>query len=337
MIEVSHLTKKYGAHRAVNDLSFQVEDGQVYGLLGKNGAGKSTTMNIMTGYLAATQGTVTINGHDILKDAEEAKRCIGYLPEIPPLYDSMTVREYLVFVAELKQIKKEERQKQIEEIMELTGIKAYEGRLISNLSKGFKQRVGLAQAVLGYPPILILDEPMVGLDPKQMIEIRELIRDLSKKHTIILSSHILSEVSAVCDHILIIADGRLVACDTTENLETMMDNEESKLKLSLKGEREKVEDTLKAIDGVREMKVRSGEAPGLVTVELMVENGKEIREEVFFRLSASGLPIYGMELAKNSLEDVFLALTDDSQLEELSETEQKQVEQKEEEQDAGDL
>ena len=211
MIEVNNLVKRYGNHLAVDHLSFQVEPGKIYGFLGPNGAGKSTTMNIMTGYIAPTEGTVTINGYDIVKDPEEAKKCIGYLPEIPPLYQEMTVKEYLKFVAELKKIKGEKKEAQIQEVMDMTMITDMAERLIRNLSKGYKQRVGLAQAILGYPEVIILDEPTVGLDPKQIIEIRELIKKLSEKHTIILSSHILSEVQAVCDEIMIISKGKLVA------------------------------------------------------------------------------------------------------------------------------
>ena len=222
MIEVSHLTKKYGNHVAVDDLSFCVEEGQIYGFLGPNGAGKSTTMNMLTGYLGATSGEIKIDGHDIYKEPEEAKRNIGYLPELPPVYDTMTVKEYLAFVAELKKIDKKERRKQIGEVMELTKITSMQDRLIQNLPKGYKQRVGLAQAILGYPKIIILDEPTVGLDPKHIKEIRQLLKSLRKKHTEILSSHILPEVSAVCDHIMIIAHGRLAASDTPENLSRLM-------------------------------------------------------------------------------------------------------------------
>ena len=214
MIEVENLVKRYGNHLAVDHLTFQVESGKIYGFLGPNGAGKSTTMNMMTGYIAPTEGTVRINGFDIQKNAEEAKRCIGYLPEIPPLYQDMTVLEYLRFAAALKKIPKKEVEKQLVDIMEMTMTTDVSERLIKNLSKGYKQRVGLAQAILGYPEVIILDEPTVGLDPKQIIEIRELIRSLSEKHTVILSSHILSEVQAVCDEIMILSKGKLVACDT---------------------------------------------------------------------------------------------------------------------------
>ena len=215
MIQVEHLTKRYGGHTAVDDISFTVEDGCIYGLLGPNGAGKSTTMNIITGYLSATDGTVTINGHDIAEEPAAAKACIGYLPEQPPLYQDMTVREYLLFVAELKGTrKKADRIAAVENACARTGLQEMEGRLIRNLSKGYRQRVGIAGALLGTPKVIILDEPTVGLDPAQMIEIRSLIHDLGKTHTVILSSHILSEVQTVCDRVLIIAHGKLVAQGT---------------------------------------------------------------------------------------------------------------------------
>lgn len=222
MIEVKNLVKKYGNHLAVDHLDFTIEPGRIYGFLGPNGAGKSTTMNIMTGYLGATEGEVVIGGHDILKEPEEAKRCIGYLPEQPPLYMDMTVREYLEFAAELKKLPRSKRADQVTEVEKMVRIRDVEKRLIRNLSKGYRQRVGLAQAVLGYPEIIILDEPSVGLDPKQIIEIRQLIRSLAKRHTVILSSHILAEVRETCDYILIISKGRLVASDTPENLERIL-------------------------------------------------------------------------------------------------------------------
>lgn len=211
MIEVKNLVKKYGNHLAVDHLSFTVEKGQIYGFLGPNGAGKSTTMNIMTGYIGATEGEVIINGYDILKAPEKAKKSIGYLPELPPLYMDMTVREYLTFAAELKKIKKDKVKEAMEEVVALVQIEEVQDRLIKNLSKGYKQRVGLAQAILGFPEVIILDEPMVGLDPKQIVEIRELIRELAKEHTVILSSHILAEVQEICDHVLIISKGKVVA------------------------------------------------------------------------------------------------------------------------------
>ena len=227
MVEVTDLTTRYGDHTAVDHLSFKVEKGQIYGFLGPNGAGKSTTMNIITGYLAASEGTVTIDGHDVQQEPEEAKKRIGYLPELPPLYMDMTVEEYLRFAAELKKVPKAERNEQVKQVMDMTQIADMRGRLIKNLSKGYRQRVGLAQALLGSPEVLILDEPSVGLDPKQIIEIRELIRELAKEHTVILSSHILAEVREVCDHVMIISKGKLVASDTPDNLERLIEGEDT--------------------------------------------------------------------------------------------------------------
>lgn len=220
MIEIRHLTKKYGDHVAVDDLDLTVWPGRIYGFLGPNGAGKSTTMNIITGYIGATSGEVVIDGHNILTDPIEAKRCIGYLPELPPLYTDMTVAEYLEFVSDLKGIAKNDRKAAVDNAMEITKITDMSRRLIKNLSKGYKQRVGLAQALINMPKIIILDEPTVGLDPRQIIEMRELIRSLGKEHTVILSSHILTEVSEVCDHAFIISHGRLVASDSLENLQS---------------------------------------------------------------------------------------------------------------------
>ena len=234
MIEISHLVKKYGDHYAVKDLNVRIEEGQIYGFLGPNGAGKSTTMNMITGYLAPTAGTVKVDGFDIVKEPEKAKEHIGYLPEIPPLYSEMTVEEYLKFAAELKRIPRKERAAQIEKAIKTAQLEDVRKRLINNLSKGYKQRVGLAQAVLGDPETIILDEPTVGLDPRQMIEMRELIRSLKKDHTVILSSHILSEVSAVCDQILIISKGELVASDTPDGLQAKLKGA-GELELCVKG------------------------------------------------------------------------------------------------------
>ena len=218
MIEVSHLTKKYGGHLAVDDVSFTVEDGQIYGLLGPNGAGKSTIMNILTGYLSATSGQVTVAGHPLPEEADEAKACVGYLPEQPPLYPEMTVGEYLNFVAELKKVPRAQRKEQVLRAARRTGLEKVLPRLIRSLSKGYRQRVGIAQALLGSPKIIILDEPTVGLDPAQVIEIRKLIRELGKAHTVILSSHILSEVQAVCQQVLILSKGKLAASGTLQEL-----------------------------------------------------------------------------------------------------------------------
>lgn len=310
MIEVNHLTKKYGGHLALNDLSFTVEDGKVYGLLGPNGAGKSTCMNIMTGYIAATEGEVKIGGYDIVKDAEEAKKQIGYLPEIPPLYPDMKVREYLEFAAELKQVKKEKRKQEIEEVMEKTFISDMQNKLIKNLSKGYKQRVGLAQAMLGKPSVIILDEPTVGLDPKQILEIRDLIHDLKKDHTIILSSHILSEVSAVCDEIMIISKGKMVACDTAEGLSSRMQGEEE-LDARVKGNESDIRSLLSQIEGIHTFETDVEDT--LTHVHILVKKGADIREEFFYKMAENACPIFELKKTTKSLEDIFLELTSGEQ------------------------
>ena len=255
MIEVKHLCRKYGEHRAVDDLSFTIENGYVYGFLGPNGAGKSTTMNMVTGCLAATSGQILIDGYDIFEDAQEAKKRIGYLPEIPPLYQDMTVREFLNFVAKAKGVPKQALGEQLFSVVSLAGLEEVEERLIKNLSKGYKQRVGIAQALLGNPEIIILDEPTVGLDPKQIIEVRDLIRELGKDHTVILSSHILSEVRSVCDQILIISKGKLVANDTPENLEKLYAPKSfEEIFLELTGEEAEIAEEADALELLRRIK-----------------------------------------------------------------------------------
>lgn len=308
MIEVTNLTKKYGNNVAVDNLSFTVEKGQIYGFLGPNGAGKSTTMNIITGYLAATSGTVIINGKDIQKEPEEAKRCVGYLPELPPLYMDMTVEEYLKFVAELKKVPKSERASQISEVMEMTRITDKKERLIRNLSKGYRQRVGLAQALIGFPEVIILDEPTVGLDPKQIIEIRDLIKRLGKEHTIILSSHILSEVSAVCDHIMIISHGKLVASDSPEGLQKLMSGS-AELELLVKGEPEKVHSAIRAVPGVQSVDDVDSDEDGCRKYKVIPEGDVDLRESIFYACAENKLPIMGMSYNRKSLEDIFLELT----------------------------
>lgn len=256
MIEVKDLVKRYSKNTAVDHLNFHVQKGQIYGFLGPNGAGKSTTMNMMTGYLAPTEGQILINGYDVAEEPMEARKCIGYLPEIPPLYPDMTALEYLRFAAELKQLPKNERSTEIERVMDETRIKDMENRLIRHLSKGYKQRVGLAQALLGDPEVLILDEPMVGLDPKQIIEIRELIRGLGQKHTVILSSHILSEISSICDHVLIISNGKLVASDTPENLGSYMKHTDA-MELQVRGSKEACEQAIELLKQVKGLEVKT--------------------------------------------------------------------------------
>ncbi len=315
MIEVKNLVKKYGSHVAVDHLNFTIEDGRVYGLLGPNGAGKSTTMNIMTGYLGATEGTVTINGHDILTEPEAAKKCIGYLPEMPPLYTEMTVLEYLQFVAELKKIPAKERKGQIREVMDMTKLEDVSDRLIGNLSKGYRQRVGLAQAVLGFPEILILDEPTVGLDPKQIIEIRELIRKLAKNHTVILSSHILAEVREVCEYLLIISNGRLVAADTPENLEKS--GNDSFIEIQAKTSVERVKETLRNISAVRNTEY--SQEGDVTTARIRTKDNADIREELFRAFARRDIPLLTLSLHQTTLEEIFLQLTQEEAPEEEEE------------------
>ena len=299
--------KKYGNHLAVDHLDFTIEEGHIYGFLGPNGAGKSTTMNIMTGYLGATEGQVLINGHDILKEPEEAKKHIGYLPEIPPLYTEMTVREYMEFAAELKRIPKNKREESINEVEKLVKIKDVESRLIKNLSKGYRQRVGLAQAVLGFPEIIILDEPSVGLDPKQIIEIRELIRKLAKKHTVILSSHILAEVREVCDYILIISKGKLVASDTPENLERLL-GDAGMIEIETEAPAVRVREILKNVPGIESVSAKTG-ADGITYGQIQERKDADIRAAIFNAFAANQTPLLKLNAAQSSLEDVFMELT----------------------------
>ena len=334
MIEVKNLVKKYGNHTAVDHLNFTIEEGHVYGFLGPNGAGKSTTMNIMTGYLGATEGEVLINGHDILKEPEETKKQIGYLPELPPLYMEMTVREYLEFVAELKGIAKNKREESINEVEKMVKIWEVENRLIRNLSKGYRQRVGLAQAVLGFPKIIILDEPSVGLDPKQIIEIRELIRQLSKKHTVILSSHILAEVREVCDYILIISKGKLVASDTPENLERNLGDSDL-IEIETKASPDEVRRILETVDGIRSISTKHLEN-GITWAKIQEKKNTDIREKVFQAFAQNHQPLLKLNPLQVSLEDVFMELTQsDRAAEEYAEKAKKK--ETEDMKDAGDL
>ena len=334
MIEVKNLVKKYGNHTAVDHLNFTIEEGHVYGFLGPNGAGKSTTMNIMTGYLGATEGEVLINGHDILKEPEEAKKQIGYLPELPPLYMEMTVREYLEFVAELKGIAKNKREESINEVEKMVKIWEVENRLIKNLSKGYRQRVGLAQAVLGFPEIIILDEPSVGLDPKQIIEIRELIRQLAKKHTVILSSHILAEVREVCDYILIISKGKLVASDTPENLERNLGDSDL-IEIETKASPDEVRRILETVDGIRSISTKYLEN-GITWAQIQEKKNTDIREKVFQAFAQNHQPLLKLNPLQVSLEDVFMELTQsDRAAEEYAEKAKKK--ETEDMKDASDL
>lgn len=311
MIEVKDLVKQYGSFCAVDHLSFTVKKGQIYGFLGPNGAGKSTTMNMITGYLAPTKGQVMIDGYDMSLEPERAKRCIGYLPEIPPVYPEMTPEEYLAFAAELKGIGRKARKKEVERVMELTGITSMRRRLIGNLSKGYRQRVGFSCALLGDPQVIILDEPTVGLDPRQIIDIRNLIQSLRQKHTVILSSHILSEVSAVCDHILIIAKGKLAASGTPKELADTMQGA-NHYDLLVRGEPEQVKELLVQVPGVRRLTV-SEHSSGFAAVHMETGDTVDPRAAVFRLLARADYPIMELTSRSMSLEDVFLELTEGGQ------------------------
>ena len=306
VIEISNLTKRYGDIVAVDNISFNVEKGKICGFLGPNGAGKTTTLNIITGYIGATSGSVKINGFDILKEADEAKKQFGYLPELPPVYMDMTVEEYLKFAAELKQINKADRRKAVDEAIELAGLDKVNKRLIRNLSKGYRQRVGVAQAVIGMPEVIILDEPTVGLDPGQIIEMRELIKKLGKKHTVILSSHILSEISEVCEQIYIIARGKIVANCSKEELLGKMSSSNI-LELEVKGSEKEVINELKKLDEIDSYKTMM--MGDIVSIKIEMSADTDIREKLFYLLCDAKMPIMSMKMNDNSLEEVFMQLT----------------------------
>ena len=307
MVEVKNLTKCYGDIKAVDDISFTVDTGEVLGFLGPNGAGKSTTMNIITGYISSTSGTVTVDGSEILENPKETKKKIGYLPEIPPLYPDMTVRKYLEFMFDLKKVKLPKKE-HIDEVMRLVQISDKESRIIKNLSKGYRQRVGFAQALLGNPPVLILDEPTVGLDPKQIIEIRKLIRGLGKKHTVIFSSHVLSEVSATCDRVIVISEGRIVADAKTEELSKSFADVQ-KLSLTVEGGSSDVLNEIKKIPGVKKYVKLRDVSDKIAEYSIEYSNDADIRRDVFSAMVRIGCPILEMKSGNESLEDMFLKLT----------------------------
>ena len=308
MIEVSHLSKNYGSRPAVKDLSFTVGDGQIFGLLGPNGAGKSTIMNILTGYIAPTSGEVKVAGFSLPEQAQQAKACVGYLPEQPPLYPEMTVQEYLDFASELKGVRRAERKEQVRRAARRTGLEEVLPRLIRSLSKGYRQRVGIAQALLGSPKLIILDEPTVGLDPAQVIEIRKLIRELGKAHTVILSSHILSEVQAVCSQVLILAKGRLVAVGAPDELGEKLSSG-SCLKATVLGNGQTVLKAVGSIPGIRKVELE-GESDGQVTFTAESTDDTDRRAEVSRALSPAGCTVLALSAESKTLEDVFLALTE---------------------------
>lgn len=317
MLEVSHLTKRYGDKIAIEDIHFTVSQGEIVGLLGHNGSGKSTTMNIIAGCLSATSGSVRIDGSDIVESSSEAKSKIGYLPENPPLYPDMTVNEQLIFAANLRRIPKQKREEAIALACEQVNIRGVRRRLIKNLSKGYRQRVGFAQALLGEPELLILDEPTVGLDPRQIIEIRETIAGLGKTHTIILSSHILSEIAAVCKRVVVLSNGRLVADDLPSKLVAKM-SPEGKLVLRADGTPEQITAAVRAVTGIKSCTLQVSPEDGQVEFILETQSGEDIHRSLFFVLAEAQCPIRLLKPLETSLEDVFLQLTQDRRYEEAN-------------------
>lgn len=312
MIEVSNLVKMYEDTCALNEVSFSADKGQIVGLLGPNGAGKSTTMNIMTGYIAATSGTVKIGDYDIENNPIEVKSQIGYLPELPPLYKDMTVREYLEFVAELK-YKKCDKKAYANEVMEKTNITLVENKIIKKLSKGYQQRVGIAAALIGNPPVLILDEPMVGLDPAQTKDIRELIKSLSDTETIIISSHILSEINELCDHIVILSNGKVKAIDTTKAIINKESSKEDRIiKIIIKGKKDKIEKAIEDCKNIDKYQINDGEENNLYEVVATSKAKEDVRDDILTYLNGKSFMVYGVYYQKMSLEDVFIELTEEA-------------------------
>ena len=314
LIEVKNLTKQYGNFIAVDGISFKIRNGKIYGLLGPNGAGKSTTMNMIAGSLSPSEGTVTVNGYDIYENPIEAKKQIGYLPDQPPLFPEMTPYEYLCFVAEAKRVPADKVARQVEEVMSLTGVTGMKNRLIKNLSKGYKQRVGIAQTMLGNPDIIILDEPTVGLDPKQITEIRDLIKKLGEKKTVIVSSHILAEISEICDHVIIISRGKVVADDDIAGLESRVSPVRT-LSISVKGDKVGVCEVLTQINGVISIaddKQSADKTQGAVHLLVTTESGTDLRDDIFFAMAEKRYAVISMDFKDMSLEKIYLSLTEDS-------------------------
>ena len=307
MIEVKNITKRYGKAVAVENISFTIEDGEIVGLLGPNGAGKSTTMNILTGFLEQTEGEVIIDGFDTLKKPKKAKREIGYMPEGVPLYTDLTVKEFVTYMAEIKQVEKKSRKEKVEKIIEQTGLKDVEKKLIKNLSRGYKQRVSMAGALVGEPKILILDEPTVGLDPKQITEIRNLIKELGKTHTVILSSHILSEVSQICNKVVIINKGKIVAVDTPENLENKVNNNNC-IYVMVEDTENKVEEIKDKIKGVKKIELVEENKDGTKQYLIEAEKDIDIRKTIFSEFAKENITIFEMKKADTTLEDAFMKL-----------------------------
>ena len=315
MIEVKKLTKKFGSHTAVDGISFTVNDGEILGFLGPNGAGKTTTMNMMTGFISSTEGEVKINGFDILSDPINAKRQLGYLPDVPPLYGDLTVEENLKFVCDLKGVKKSDRKEMLEEICRI---------LFKNLSKGYRQRVGLAQALVGFPDVIILDEPTSGLDPSQIIDMRNVIKSLGKKHTVIISSHILSEVSAVCDRVIIINQGKIVASDTTDGLAGRADNHVQQV--SFRGSLEKALSSLNQWSAIKDISIVDEKENSVYTINVSGEQGTDIREIIFASFAQAEIPVLMLKPASDSLEDAFINVVNGAYDEVITDSEEKNEE-----------
>jgi len=312
LIEVRNLTKVYGQHKAIDQINFTIDDGEIIGFLGPNGAGKTTTMNIMTGFIAATSGDVSINGLDIVSQARKAKAQIGYMPDTPPVYGDMRVDEYLNFVADIKGVRKSRRGDMLADIKRQVRIDDMSRRLIKNLSRGYRQRVGLAQAMVGFPKVIIMDEPTIGLDPKQIIEMRDVIKRLGKKHTVILSSHIMQEVSAVCDRVMIINKGKIVASDTPERLSASLNRGNNRIQVRVKGEKRQILKALTDYPAIRTLEDNTGKEPG--TIDLVLSGAKDdmdIRELIFKCMAKNNLPILIMKTTELTLEEIFLTLTGD--------------------------
>lgn len=311
MIEVKNVTKKYGNFTAVDNITFNVKDGEVVGLLGQNGAGKSTTMNMITGFIEPTEGTIIINGYDIMKKSLKAKKQIGYMPENVPLYPELTIKEFVSYMAELKLVGRKERKQEVENAIKETGLEEVKNKLIRNLSRGYKQRVSMAGALVGNPEVLILDEPTVGLDPKQIIEIRNLIKNLGKKHTVILSSHILSEISQICERVVILNKGKIVAIDTPENLEEKT-KEQNVLFVTVEDKEEKMSSLKEKITDIEKLEMIKDNEDGTKQYKIVSKSEKDIRKALFDTLPKEGITIFELKKAETSLEDAFIKLVDNA-------------------------
>ena len=327
MIEVKNVTKKYGSFVAVNDISFSIQDGEIVGFLGPNGAGKSTTMNMITGYIEPTEGSIVINGYDMAKKPNKAKKEIGYMPESVPLYGELTVKEFVTYMAELKKVAKQEKKKQVEEVMKETGLEEVQKKLIRNLSRGYKQRVSMAGALVGNPDVLILDEPTVGLDPKQITEIRNLIKSLGKKHTVILSSHILSEVSQICKKVIIINKGTIVAVDTPQNLENKVKDKNSIL-LTIEDPKNHIENIKKKIPEIEEIKLIKDNQDGTKQYAIISKENTDLRKQIFDILPKEEITIFELKQSEATLEDAFIKLIDTERIEKKQEKEKDESEEK---------